>query len=94
MRNPERSIGHRFSRRMVIVLGVLSGFAAFDAILLFLLLLLAGVFVQAPNPYIGILAFVALPIVAIVGGTFAWMAFMVLQEGPPASTGDTRHAHV
>jgi hypothetical protein len=94
MRNRERAFGERLLRAVVIGFGVLGGFAAFDAILLFLVLLLSAKFVAAPNPYIGLVMFVALPIAAIVGGAIAWTAYTVWNDRAPESPADGHQAAV
>ena len=94
MRNRERAFGERLWRAVVIGLGVLGGFAAFDAILLFLVLLLSAKFVAAPNPYFGLVMFVALPIAAIVGGAIAWTAYTVSNDRAPKSPADGQRATV
>ena len=75
MRNRDRSSRRRFGRTLILVIGVLGGFAALDAILLVPILLLA-----VPNPYVGLLTLVALPLVAVGGGALAWTAFTLLTE--------------
>jgi hypothetical protein len=94
MRNRERAFGARLRRGVVIVLGVFGGFAAIDAILLFLFLLLWTVFVAMPSPYIGLLMFVALPFIAIIGGALAWTAYTVWNDRAPESPSDRHHAAV
>ena len=94
MRNREPAFGERLRRAVVISLGVLGVFAAFDAILLFVVLLLSAIFVAAPNPYIGLVMFVALPIVAIVGGAIAWTAYTVWNDRAPESPADGHQAAV
>jgi hypothetical protein len=93
MRNRERAFGERLWRAVVISLGVLGGFAAFDAILLFFVLLTAT-FIAEFNLYIGLVVFVALPIAAIVGGAIAWTAYTALQDPASASPHDGHHAAV
>ena len=94
MRNRERAFGERLWRAVVIAFGVLGGFAAFDAILLFFVLLLSAKFVASPNPYIGLVMFVALPIAAIVGGAIAWTAYTVWNDRSLKSPTDGHQAPV
>jgi predicted membrane metal-binding protein len=94
MRHRERAFGERLWRAVVIGLGVLGGFAAFDAILLFFVLLLSATFVAAPNPYLGLVVFVALPIAAIVGGAIAWTAYTVCHDRARESPAEGHQAAV
>ena len=92
MRDRERACGKRFWRAVGIGLAVLGGFVAFDAILLFLVLLLSAMFIAAPSPYIGLVMFVALPIAAIVGGVIAWTAYSVCTDRASESPADGHQA--
>jgi hypothetical protein len=78
MRNREHAFGERLWRAVVISVGVVGGFVAIDAIIAFFFLVGAAIAFGAPNPYIGLLMFVALPVLGVVGGAVAWTAYCVL----------------
>jgi hypothetical protein len=86
MGNRARTFGERFGRTVVVIVGVLGALAAFDAVLLFVVLLLAG----PVTPYIGLLMFVAVPSAVALGGTLAWAAFVLVESGTPGAHHDTR----
>jgi hypothetical protein len=90
MRNRVRSIGEHLGRPLIIIIGVLAGMAAVDAVLVFLFLLFSPLFAAVQNPYIGLMV-VALPVVALIGGTVAWAAYLVLQENAPVSDVERGH---
>lgn len=90
MRNRVRSIGEHLGRPLIIIIGVLGGIAALDAVLVFLFLLVGPLFAAVQNPYIGLMV-VALPVVALIGGTVAWAAYLVLQDGAPVSEAEQGH---
>lgn len=92
MRNRERAFGERLWRAVVIGFGVLGGLAAIDAVLLFSFLVVAAVFFEAPNPYIGLLIFVVCPAVAVFGGAMAWTAYWILKRRAPQSQADRPRA--
>jgi drug/metabolite transporter (DMT)-like permease len=81
--NRERAFGERLWRAAVITAGILGGFAAIDAIFLFLFLVGAAFFVDAPNPYIGLVMLVILPVITVLGGGTAWAAYSVLKRRTP-----------
>ena len=91
MRNRERAFGERLWRAVVISLGVLGGFAAIDAVLAFFFLVGSVIVFGAPNPYIGLLMFVALPVIGVVGGAVAWTAYRVLTRHTPDSQAADPH---
>ena len=91
MRNGERSVGARLGRALILIAGVVGALAAFDAVLLFLVLLTAAVFGDALNPYIGLLLFVALPIAVIAGGAMAWTAYTISSEAGGPRAGNSPH---
>jgi membrane protein implicated in regulation of membrane protease activity len=68
----------------VITAGILGGFAAIDAIFLFLFLVGAAFFVGL-NPYIGLVMFVVLPVITVLGGATAWTAYCSLKHRTPRS---------
>ena len=83
MGNRERPIGKRVARALILTVGVLGGLMAVDAVLLFLVLLLAPVFIAPANAYIGLVLFVVVPILAGLGGVLAWSAYALLKERTP-----------
>jgi predicted membrane metal-binding protein len=85
MRNRERSFGKRLGRGLILIGGLLGALAAVDALLLFSVLLLAAIFIDVPNPYIGLVIFLGLPFTAVFGGALAWTAYTVLMDGAPES---------
>jgi membrane-bound ClpP family serine protease len=91
MWNRERAFGQRLWRAIVISFGVLGGFAAIDAILGFLVLVGAAIAFGLPNPYIGLLMFVALPVIAAVGGAVAWTAYLIVKRRTPQSQAADPH---
>jgi hypothetical protein len=91
MRNRERAFGERLWRAVVISLGVLGGFAAIDAIVAFFFLAGLVIVFGAPNPYIGLLMFVALPVIGAVGGAVAWTAYRVVNRHTPDSQAADPH---
>ncbi|HEY1305777.1 MAG TPA: hypothetical protein VGF24_19620 [Vicinamibacterales bacterium] len=92
MGNHERSFAVRVSRELLFALGVLGAFAVVDAVLLFFFVL-AAMIIWVPNPYMTLVLFVGAPLVAIVGGALAAIAYAVLEEHAPPEAGE-RHAHV
>lgn len=78
MQNRQAIERPRLSHTVILVVGVLGAIAAFDATLLFLLLLLGA----GPAPYGGLLLGAALFFV-VVGGVLAWTAYLVLRSEPP-----------
>jgi hypothetical protein len=91
MRNRERSIGARLGRALIIIVGVLGALAAFDAVLIVLVLLASAIFEGALNPYIGLLTFVALPFAVAFGIAVAWTAYAHVAGRPSQSVADTHH---
>lgn len=86
--NRERSLGERLWRAVVITAGVLGGFAAIDAVFLFLFLVGAAFFVDAPNPYVGLVMLVILPVITILGGATALTAYRILRRPTVQSQAD------
>ena len=80
MRNRERAFSERLWRAVVISVGVLGAFAAVDAIFAFFFLAGVTIAFGTTNPYIGLLMFVALPVIGAVGGAVAWTAYCVLDR--------------
>ena len=76
----ERRLGERLWRAVVITAGVLGGFAAIDAAFLFMFLVGAAFFVDAPNPYIGLVMLIILPVIMVFGGGTAWGAYRILRH--------------
>jgi hypothetical protein len=89
--NRERAFGERLWRAVVITAGILGGFAAIDAIFLFLFLV-AAAFFAALNPYIGVVMFIVLPAIAALGGGTAWAAYCSLKRRRPRSQADPHQA--
>jgi len=104
MRTHQRSLRERLGRGFFIVLGLLGGLALVDAVLMFLVLLLAAIFIDVPAPYVGLLMFIVLPLVAVIGGALAWTGYSVLIDRAPEpedrptgfteSAPDSHHVHV
>jgi hypothetical protein len=94
MRNSERPRGKRLWRVTLIVLGLLGGLAVFDAVLLFLVLLLSAIVIAPLSPYIGLLMLVALPLAAIAGGAIAWIAYVLLNDRTAGHGPDEHHLPV
>jgi hypothetical protein len=90
--NRERAFGERLWRAVVMTAGILGGFAAIDAIFLFLFLVGAAFIFDAPNPYIGLVMFVVLPAITVLGGGSAWAAYCSLRRRPPRSQADPHQA--
>lgn len=67
-------------RGVLVVLGVLGGFVAFDALLLFIFFALSALFIARTGPYFGLVTFVVLPFCAIAGAAVAWTAYLVLDD--------------
>ena len=86
MRDRDRSFLTLVLRALLLAVGVIGGFAAIDAV--FLLLVLAGLFVLAPNPYMGLILFVGLPLVGLAGAALVATAYAVLRDRAPSSRGD------
>jgi hypothetical protein len=89
--NRERAFGERLWRAVVMTAGILGGFAAIDAIFLFLFLAGAAFFV-ALNPYIGLVMLVVLPAITALGGGTAWAAYCLLRRPTPRSQADPHQA--
>jgi hypothetical protein len=79
MRNHARPRGERFGRAVTIGLGALG---ALDALALFVFLLVAATFVAPLGPYIGILLFVVVPSIMVIGGALAWAGYEAWMERP------------
>jgi hypothetical protein len=94
MQNSERPRGKRLWRVTLIVLGLLGGLAVFDAVLLFLVLLLSAIVIAPLSPYIGLLMLVALPLAAIAGGAIAWTAYVLLNDRAAGHGPDEQHLPV
>ena len=67
-------------RTMVVIIGILGALAVLDALVLFVVVLLAG-----PAPYVGLLLFVAVPVAMVVGMALLWAAFRFLGADPRAA---------
>ena len=93
MRNRERFWRTRVGRGLILTFGVAGGMLAFDAILLFLFFLLAALVIAPPNPYVGLLMFVGVPIVVVLGTTLAWTAYRVLKERAPEAEVQGHQVH-
>lgn len=91
MRNHTRSVAMWVLRAFLLAAGVLGGFALVDAVLLFVVL--AGLSVFAPNPYMGLIMFVGLPLLGLVGAALVWIAYVVLRDRTPSSPPGNQHAH-
>ena len=91
MRDHDRSFSTRVLRGLLLAVGVVGGFAAIDAVFLFVML--AAVFVFAPNPYMGLILFVGLPLVGLFGAALAAVAYAVLKDRAASGT-PNHHAHV
>jgi uncharacterized membrane protein HdeD (DUF308 family) len=89
--NRERAFGERLWRAVVITAGILGGFAAIDAIFLFLFLVGAALFADL-NPYVGLVMFVLLPAITVLGGGTAWAAYCSLKRRTPRSQADPHQA--
>lgn len=85
---------NRFWRVILIVLGLLGGLAVFDAVLLFLVLLLSAIVIAPLSPYIGLLMLVALPLAAIAGSAVAWTAYTLLTDHAAGHGPDEHHLPV
>lgn len=72
-----------FGRGVLVVLGVLGGFVAFDALLLFIFFALSALFIEQTGPYFGLVTWVALPFCAVAGAAIAWTAYLVLHDVAP-----------
>jgi positive regulator of sigma E activity len=94
MRNSDRFRGRRLWRVTLVVLGLLGGLAVFDAVLLFLVLLLSAIVIAPLSPYIGMLMLVALPLAAVAGGAIAWTAYTLLNDRATGRGPDERHLPV
>jgi hypothetical protein len=90
----QRSVGTRVGRGLILTVGVLGGLVAFDAILLFLVLLAAALVIAPPNPYIGLFMFVGVPILVVLGTALAWIAYRVLRDRAPEADGEGHEVHV
>ena len=56
--------------------GLLGLLLAVDGFVAFLFIVLSAVFgSNPPNPYVGAVAYVVLPVVMVIGGTGAWFAY-------------------
>ncbi len=73
----------RVARGVLLVVGVIGGFVAFDSILLFVFFALSALFIAPTGPYFGLVTFVALPFLALAGAAVAWTAYLVLHESAP-----------
>jgi hypothetical protein len=93
MRNPDRSLALRLGRGLLFAIGFMAALALIDAVLLFFVLLLAAMFSETSNPYIGIV-FIGLPILALLGAAVAAIAYAVLTERAPGSPAGRDHVHV
>jgi hypothetical protein len=92
MRIHERSFSGRLGRGLLLISGVMGGLALADAVLLFFFfLVLVPRSAATPNPYIGFVLFVALPVLAVVGATLAALAFMVSSDGEQPPSADEHH---
>lgn len=75
-------LGERVGRGVIVVLGMLGGLAALDAVLLFFFLLFVPVFVTPSNPYIGLVLFIVVPLTVVVGSALAWAGYSAFIEWP------------
>lgn len=92
MRTHERSFTGRLGRGLLLISGVMGGLALVDAVLLFFFfLVLVPRSAATPNPYLGFVLFVALPMLAVVGAALAAIAYMVSSDGEPQPSGDEHH---
>ena len=91
MGDHHRSLSTRVLRALLVAVGVIGVFAAIDATLLFLVLV--GLSAFAPNLYVGLILFLGLPLVGLAGAALAAIAYAVLRDRTPSSTGE-HHAHV
>jgi hypothetical protein len=91
MRTQERSFTARLGQGLLLISGVMGGLALVDAVLLFVFFLVMPTSVATPNPYIGVVLFVALPVLAVVGATLAAIAYMVSSGGERSPSGDEHH---
>ena len=92
MRNRDRSVVVSVGRALLLVAGIIGAFAAVDATFLFVYFLIAGILIEAPGPYTGLLLLVVLPAVAVLGIALAWTAYVMLHDVSSPS-GDRREAH-
>ncbi len=92
MGNHTRSIAIRIGRALLFIIGVLGAFAVIDAALLFFFVL-AAMIVWVPNPYLGLVLFGVAPLIAIVGGGLAAIAYAVLKDRAPVQEVAEHHAH-
>jgi len=89
MRNPDRSLALRLGRGLLFAIGIVGALALLDAVILFFVFLLAAMFSERPSPYIGI-AFVGLPILAVLGAGIAAIVYAVLRGRAEEVTGEWR----
>lgn len=87
MRSRHRSPGARVGRGLILTIGVLGGLVAFDAILLFLVLLAVVLVIGPPKPYIGLFLLVGVPILVVLGAALAWIAYRILRDRAPEAEG-------
>ena len=80
MRNRDRSVVVSVGRALLLVAGIIGAFAAVDATFLFVYFLIAGVLIEAPGPYAGLLILVVLPAVAVLGIALAWAVDVMLHD--------------
>jgi hypothetical protein len=92
MRNRDRSVVVGVGRALLLVAGIIGAFAAVDATFLFVYFLIAGILIEAPGPYTGLLMLVVLPAVAVLGIALAWTAYVMLHD-VASPRGDRREAH-
>lgn len=89
MRTHERSFTARLGQGLLLISGLMGGLALVDAVLLFFFfLVLVPTSAVTPNPYLGFVLFIALPVLAVVGFTLAAMAYIVSSDGEPSPSGD------
>jgi len=79
MRNRDRSVVASVGRALLVVAGIIGAFATVDAVVLFAFFLIAGILIETPGPYAGLLL-VALAGVAAIGAALAWAAYAVLHD--------------
>ena len=85
MWNHWRPFSNRRCRALMIGVGALGALAALDALALFVFLLFAAIVVAPLGPYVGLLAFVVVPLIVVLGGALALTGYEAWLERPEDS---------
>jgi hypothetical protein len=93
MRNPDRSLALRLGRGLLFAVGIVGALALIDAVILFFVFVLAATFSERPSPYLGI-AFLGLPMLAVLGAAVAALVYAVLRDRAPRSPSGHDRVHV